>query len=271
MAQRHGIAIDVRLEIEETPPILADGTELREALVNLVFNAVDAMPQGGTLTLAVSADHDTVRLTVRDTGTGMPADVQARCLNAFFTTKGPSGTGMGLPMVKAICDKYAGRIEIASQPGAGTSISMIFPAVHDATGEAGPGKEPAKAICPLHILAVADEPRALDVLAAILESDGHRVDRETDPSAALSRIRENRYDLVISDLVMPGPGIQLRNRIFKQAPGLPVIILTGMLGMEGRPDLQDAAACPVLEKPLRRQALVKVLLDLGFGRDTRPT
>ncbi len=268
MAQRRGIVITVKLDADDVPPILADETELREALVNLVFNAVDAMPDGGTLTLAACADEETVRLTVRDTGVGMPADIQARCFNAFYTTKGESGTGMGLPMVKVICDKFAGRIEMNSQPGAGTSFSMVFPALREPGGRARAGGEGVVAIRPLHILAVDDEPRALDVLAAILAADGHRVECVEDPSQALRRIGETRYDLVISDLVMPGlSGMQLYYRVMKQAPGLPFIILTGAVEGERGFDLPSDSACPILEKPLRRQALAAVLRELGFGRD----
>ena len=268
MAQNDNITIKVQTDIQETPPILANATEVREALVNLVFNAVDAMPQGGTLTLAVTSDPDTVHLTVKDQGIGMPEDVQVRCFNAFFTTKGPSGTGMGLPMVKQICDKYAGCIRMTSRPGSGTSFTISFPAIRTPGPSPVSAGQPEGGIRPLRILIVDDEPSAVDVLATILSAEGHLADGADGPFQAMLKIREHHYDLVLTDQVMPGlAGTQLRRRIMKQAPGLPVMILTDVRQDEWKRQYPSEPDCPFLEKPLRRQAFSRILQEMGLVQE----
>ncbi len=135
MPRGPGSEILVITRIDDVPPILADETELRELLVNLICNALDAMPQGGTLTLSVYADRDAARFCVEDTGEGMTEDVQARCFDAFYSTKGAEGTGIGLTMVQSICDRYGGRIELQSTPGKGTRVCAVFPIHRDADPE----------------------------------------------------------------------------------------------------------------------------------------
>jgi signal transduction histidine kinase len=120
--------ISVEMELGEIAPIHGNAAELREMLTNLIFNAADAMPKGGTITLRTSQPNDgEVALEVQDTGAGMTAEVRARCLDPFFTTKGDEGTGLGLAMVLGIVQRHKGRIDIESQPGEGTTFSITLP------------------------------------------------------------------------------------------------------------------------------------------------
>jgi signal transduction histidine kinase len=120
--------ISVETELGEIAPIHGNAAELREMLTNLIFNAADAMPDGGVITLRTSQPNDVeVALEVQDTGSGMTAEVQARCLDPFFTTKGDAGTGLGLAMVLGIVQRHKASIDIESQPGEGTTFCITLP------------------------------------------------------------------------------------------------------------------------------------------------
>src|SRR5580658_4625678 len=128
MPQARGIVVEVQTEhADHVPPIMGVQGEIRDAVTNLVFNAVDAMPSGGTLTLRSYATQHHVTVEVCDTGIGMTEDVRARCLDPFFTTKGERGTGLGLAMVYGMAERHSAAIEIDSEPGAGTIVRLVFP------------------------------------------------------------------------------------------------------------------------------------------------
>jgi signal transduction histidine kinase len=126
-ASETGSKIRVEVDCQEVPVILGDAARLRDAITNLIFNAVDAMPKGGTLTLRTCLAGGFVLLKVGDTGTGMPEEVRRRCFEPFFTTKGQNGTGLGLAMVHGIAQHHLGTIDIASEPGKGTMFTLRLP------------------------------------------------------------------------------------------------------------------------------------------------
>jgi signal transduction histidine kinase len=126
-ASETGSKIRVEVDCQEIPVILGDAARLRDAITNLIFNAVDAMPKGGTLTLRTRVEGDVVLLEVSDTGIGMPEEVRRRCFEPFFTTKGQHGTGLGLAMVHGIAQHHLGSIDIASEPGKGTVFTLRLP------------------------------------------------------------------------------------------------------------------------------------------------
>ena len=121
-----GVFIDVVTDLAEIPKVLVSGTEIRELLVNLVMNAVDAIEQKGTITIATRESESGVLLTVADTGVGMPEDVRKRCLEPFFSTKNAHGTGIGLSMAYGAVQRHHGRLEIDSAPGTGTTVPEIL-------------------------------------------------------------------------------------------------------------------------------------------------
>jgi signal transduction histidine kinase len=122
-----GSKIRMEVDFQDIPVILGDSARLRDAITNLIFNAVDAMPQGGTLTVRTRAQGETVFLEVSDTGVGMTEEVRQSCFEPFFTTKGQHGTGLGLPMVSGVARNHSGTIDIASQPGQGTTVTLRLP------------------------------------------------------------------------------------------------------------------------------------------------
>src|SRR5882724_5108489 len=182
MPQQRGVMIELRTELApQLPHVPGIESEVREALVNLVFNAVDAMPEGGQLTLRTRVGDDTgptagaaprvVCVDVIDSGIGMDEETSRRCLEPFFTTKGERGTGLGLAMVYGLAQRHGADLDIESSLGRGTTVSLRFPAAHAASDPAQPAPDPV--VPPLRILIVDDDPVLLESLRGVLQADGH--------------------------------------------------------------------------------------------------
>lgn len=277
--QRRGVVIELQMELApDLPAIVATASELRDAITNLILNAVDAMPQGGRITLQSSllggdgpeARAPQVRIAVRDSGLGMSAETRRRCLEPFFTTKGELGTGLGLPMVYGMLERHGGRIEIDSAPGEGTEVRMLFPVARMPTArhtEDAPAAPPA-----LHLLLVDDDPVLLRTLREILEGDGHRVVAVTSGQAGIDAMREmeaagERLSAVITDLGMPhvdGRRVAAAAKALRNPPA--VIMLTGW----GQRLLDGGDVPPhvdrMLGKPPRLAQLRAALAELSGGR-----
>ncbi|MCC2669886.1 MAG: putative Histidine kinase, partial [Armatimonadetes bacterium] len=164
--QEHGTQIELRLEVApDLPPLLGNESEIREVLTNLVFNAVDAMPQGGVLTLRAqraegSGTREGTIVEVADTGVGMDEETRSRCLEPFFTTKGARGTGLGLAMVFGTMQRHNGQVEIESACSKGTVVRLVFPqAGNGGQTVAVPAPEALDPLDPLRVLYVDDDPR----------------------------------------------------------------------------------------------------------------
>ena len=263
-AQAAGATVEIALELEAVPPVAGEESALREVLTNLIFNAVDAMPAGGTLTLRTTRRGDTAVLEVADTGTGMTAVVRQRCLEPFFSTKGERGTGLGLSMVFGIVQRHSGSLDIRSAPGQGTAFIITLP-LQDAPPEAAaaaPARAPQR---PLRVLVVDDETPVRDTLAAVLAADGHEVALATDGADGLRRFGAGTFDLVITDKAMPVMnGDQMAAAIKSRAPKMPVILLTGFGLFHDKsefPDV-DALASKPIRIPALRDAIAAVTLTL---------
>jgi PAS domain S-box-containing protein len=238
MAQQRGIVVKVETDLAQDPPtILGIESEIREALVNIVFNAVDAMPEGGTLTLKTGIAGDVskarhVSVEVIDTGSGMDEDTRRRCLEPFFTTKGERGTGLGLAMVYGIVRRHNADIEIESAPGKGTTMRLVFP---EAVVSSSP--QTVTPVGPLatrlRILIVDDDPLLIKSLRDILEMDGHIVIAANGGQEGIEAFRNSLQrreviSVVITDLGMPYvDGRQVAAAIKANSPSTPVILLTG--------------------------------------------
>jgi PAS domain S-box-containing protein len=236
MAQQRGAAVDVRLELGAALlPVAAVESQIRDALVNLIFNAVDAMPEGGPLTIRTSMlasePLPSVVLEVIDAGIGMDEDTRRRCLEPFFTTKGARGTGMGLAMVYGIAQRHGVNLEIESEPGKGTIVRMIFPATREAVG-AGAEAELSPPTA-LRILIVDDDPLLLKSLRDALEADGHSVTAASSGQAGINAFVESHaagdpFPVVITDLGMPHvDGRKVAATIKASVPETVVLLLTG--------------------------------------------
>ncbi len=263
MPQQRGIVIEVVRELHpDLPRVPAVESEIREALTNLVFNAVDAMPSGGRLTLLTRAVRDGVELTVADTGIGMDEQTRRRCLEPFFTTKGERGTGLGLAMVYGVVRRHGADIQVQSTPGDGTRFMLTFPLARSGQHVASPSEEvPNPVVAPLRILLIDDDPLVLAPLKEILESDGHEVMSADDPRRGIELFRSAQthrpFHVVITDLGMPHLDGRAVARAVKQASAnTPVILLTGWgrrsdAGAQPTPDVDHILGKPPKVRELR--------------------
>jgi signal transduction histidine kinase/DNA-binding LytR/AlgR family response regulator len=241
--QSRGIMIETRTDLDPGLPKFAGiESEIREALVNLILNSVDAMPAGGTITVRThavklgSAKSDDVPahviLEVNDTGVGMDEKTRKHCLDPFFSTKGKRGTGLGLAMVYGVMERHDGRIEIDSKPGKGTTMRLIFPVRELETVQAAK-LETDNPPGPFRILFIDDEATLRELMQTMLGRDGHQVEAPDGGRAGVEAFRAARnrnepFDVVITDLGMPYmDGREVAAAIKRESPGIPVVMLTG--------------------------------------------
>ena len=282
MAQQRGIAIEMRTELAaDLPAIMGAENEIREALTNLIFNAVDAMPDGGPLTLrtesrragsvAGASGRRFVQVEVIDAGVGMDEDTRRRCLEPFFSTKGERGTGLGLAMVYGTVQRHSAEIEIESAVGKGTTMRLSF-AIPATPAVGAAAATTVSAVPPLRILIVDDDPLVLKSLRDTLEADGHVVTTADGGQAGIdaflaARAQGNPFPVVITDLGMPYvDGRKVSTAIKTAAPGTIVLLLTGW----GQRLVADGDIPPhvdrVLSKPPKLRELREALarcLDAG--------
>ncbi|HEV2704020.1 MAG TPA: ATP-binding protein, partial [Steroidobacteraceae bacterium] len=278
LPQQKGIMVEVQTDLAPVPAevMVAEG-ELRDALTNLIFNAVDAMPEGGKLTIRTrkttpaSAEEDgRVHIEISDTGIGMDEATQRRCLEPFFTTKGERGSGLGLAMVYGMISRHSAELQLESTPGQGSTFRLIFAAagnlpVREATAPVTFEKRL------LRILLVDDDPLLIGSLQEVLLSDGHDVTACNGGQAGIDAFKAavrsaQPFSIVITDLGMPYvDGRRVAAAIKEASPSTPVVLLTGWgqrLVSEG--DI-PAHVDRVLNKPPRLMDLRSALMDLTRG------
>jgi signal transduction histidine kinase len=239
LPQQRGAMVDLRMELwDDLPDIMGAEHEIRDALTNLIFNAVDAMPSGGLLsvrtrTYAGAGGEDRVLIDVGDTGVGMDEDTRRRCLEPFFTTKGERGTGLGLAMVYGMIQRHSAELDIESAAGAGTTVRLSFPAyTSSAVSTTRVIKLPALGRR-LRILLVDDDPMLIKSLQDTLQEDGHQITATHGGEAGINAFaaaqkRGETHDVVITDLGMPYvDGRKVAASIKTLSPKTPVILLTG--------------------------------------------
>ncbi len=264
-AQRTGRNIEFELDLEGEPLVNGVPAELREVLTNLVFNAVDAMPSGGAITLRLRGAAEFAVIEVTDTGLGMIDDVAGRCFEPFFTAKGSEGSGLGLSVCHGIVKRGGGRFEIDTQPGRGTTMRIFWPlAVQEQL--ARPEEPMAGALPSRKVLYIDDDPRLRQLVSTLLEQLGQQVDRADGGPTGLEMIRANDYDLVITDLGMPEiDGCEVTRIVKTDRPNMPVIMVTGW-GAPSRQARVDGAVEPdqIVSKPLTLSKL-REALEKGFA------
>ena len=280
MPQECGVVIQVETSVPaDLPPVLGSDSEIRDALTNLVLNAADAMPEGGTLGLRACAVFGEpgeggaelpthVRVEVCDTGVGMDEETRRKCLEPFFTTKGERGTGLGLAMVYGTMQRHSARIEISSEPQKGTTVSLIFPVARG--GEKAGGKATAVRSPPrgLRILVVDDEPVPLKSLHDTLVADGHHVVVAAGGQAGIdafvaAKERGEPFTVVLSDLGMPHvDGRKVASVVKSASPNTPVVLVTGWgQRMHAESDVPSHVD-RVLSKPPKLSELREALASL---------
>jgi PAS domain S-box-containing protein len=255
-----GTQIRVEVSGASPMPVEASPAELREAITNLVTNAVHAMPDGGSVRLTTALEDGEAVLLVADTGSGMPPQTVDHIFEPFFTTKGKLGTGLGLFVTAGIIKHHGGRIAVDSQVGKGTTFKLHFPlaVARSEKEEAALPALPAG----LRALLVEDEPQVSEATAGMLETAGLQVATTANAHLALEALAAEQFDLLISDTTLPEmTGVDLARAVHARYPELPIILISGWLEArkppgEGDP---DEFASATLSKPLTNRALLEAI------------
>jgi CheY-like chemotaxis protein len=238
-------------------------------LTNLVFNALDAMPGGGTIVLAAERVEEQVVILVSDTGSGMTSEVKARIFEPFFTTKGQAGTGLGMSMVFGIVQRHEGQIDVSTEVGRGTTIHLTFPVMEAAVAqETDPTDlEPARRC---RVLVVDDERRLAALLVGMLRYDAHDGVTAGSAEEALDRLRDESFDLIISDLSM-GDGMNgwdLAAAVAASPQPIPVILATGWGAGIDQDEASSRGVAGVVAKPFRRADLREMIARVLVAQAT---
>ncbi len=269
-AQSQSVTIEVVSALEPVPEIAGDPVELREALTNLILNAVDAMPDGGTLALSTRVGNGEVVVQVSDTGVGISEEIQRQIFDPFFTTKGPKGTGLGLSLTYGIVSRHGGQISVESAEGRGATFTLTFPISRAEPQRPSPPSLPASA--PLRCLVVDDDQMVLEALGDLLVMAGHSAVLVSNGAAAIARFKAEPFDLVLTDLAMPRMnGWQLARAVKDHDPSVPVLLVTG-LGVELSPEeLHVHGVDAVLAKPVKLEDVLAAVASFGSrGQRERP-
>src|SRR5262249_7510093 len=260
-ATADGIDIEVKVSVQGNPEVLGDPSELRELLTSLVFNAVDAMPNGGTISIRTWSDAEVAVLEVEDAGTSMGEEARARCLEPFFTTRGQKAAGLGLALVSGIVQRHQGTLEIQTELGFGTKVAVRLPVKSIIQPRvSGNGERLTQS---LRILAVDDQPMLTEMLVEYLQAESHKVFTANSADAALKQMQEvPDFDLVITDKAMPGMnGLEFAHAVRQFRPEMPIMLLTGF-GEEERNSEAAKEVDLILGKPVDQRSLRKAIGDL---------
>lgn len=271
-----GVEIQFSLDLQRVPTVLGSESELREMLVNLIFNAADAIATGaraGTIFCRTLSRNGSAVLQVVDTGCGMPEEVRMRCFEPFFSTKGElHGSGLGLSMVHGIVRRHEGGIEIDSTPGQGTTVTISLLPYEDAPQTEVVVKG-AESVNPLRVLVVDDEPSVREVLSICLWEDGHTVETAANGMEALGKIRSGELDIILTDRAMPGMnGDEFAAEARKIVPDLPIILVTGFADLMGDVGDRPEAIDVVVRKPFTLATIrAGIAKALGIAEQRKAT
>jgi signal transduction histidine kinase len=264
-ALAEGVNIEVRTEFGHVPTVPGNEQELRELLVSLIFNCVEAILKRGTITIRTTVRGRWLVLTVADDGVGMTEEVRARCLEPFFSTKEEEGNGLGLGSVYGIVRRHEGQIDIQSEVGRGTTVAVSLPLDRGSRAPAAP-KVDRGASAPLRILVVEDEPLVREVIGAYLEEDLHTVTLAENGRDALEKFKAGEFDVVLTDRAMPEMnGDELAAEIRKLSPAQPVVLLTGFGDLMASAGEKPAGVDLVVGKPFNLTSLRNALAT-AMGR-----
>ena len=277
-AEASNIHIGLALEIRSKAHVMGDESELRDVLVNMVFNAIDAMPHGGQLTLRVEAIDDKVEITVVDSGTGMSADVRSRIFDPFFTTKGKAGMGLGMAVSFGIIRRHEGTIHVESEVDKGTTFRIVLPTVEASSEERSvevnrrlDAAEDREVIVPTMesdayqptILVVDDEEPVRELLRDILETQGCRVYLAPGGREALALFDARKFDGIFTDVGMPGmSGWELAQAIRGQNQQIPIAVVTGWGEAVGSSKQKEAGVNWVVTKPFKTERICELAEDI---------
>jgi CheY-like chemotaxis protein len=242
---------------------MGNPSELREVLTNIIFNAVDAMPKGGKLTIATQPQaEDWVEVRITDTGIGMTEEVKNRVFDPFFTTKGVTNSGLGMSVSYGIVRRHGGEILIESEPGKGTTFILHLPTGYGEEAVVEKGVVPVRESRQARILVIDDEDSVRDVLSRMLKTKGHQVVVASDGEEGIERFRSESFDLVLTDLGMPKlSGWDVGKTIKGINPKIPIAMITGW-GVElDREKLSESGIDLIVCKPFNFDQVTHLVFE----------
>ena len=259
-SQLRGDKIDIIADLGKLSPVEGKVGELRQVLINIIFNAMDALPHGGEITVKTRQENGWAVLSIIDTGAGMTEDVKARIFDPYFTTKGAAGLGLGLSASHGIVAQHGGTLEADSALGKGSTFTIRLPIATNDRGKQPGGKGSSQTHTGAKILLVDDEADVVEVFGDMLHNLGYQVTTASSGREALDALWSEKYDLLITDLHMPGiSGREVANA-FKQArPGMPILVITGW-GLQI--NTSELAADAVLAKPVSKEILSREIASV---------
>ena len=259
--QRKGGHIEIVSSLEEVPPVSGNTSELREVMTNVIFNAIEAMPKGGKIEIRTFQKGKEVFIQISDSGMGIAEDVRKKIFEPFFTTKPFTNTGLGLSMSYGIIKRFGGEIEVESKVGHGTTFTIILPI-------GGEGKE--EAILPstikkgkkARILVIDDEEFVRSVLSRTLAQVHHQVTIAENGEKGLQLFKEEKFDMVLTDLGMPGmSGWEVCRAIKKISPHTPVGMITGWGAEMSRSKMEEHGLDFFISKPFDFNQILNVVAE----------
>ena len=258
--RRQGIDIEVVNLIDTALPIEGSPAELRDVFVNLILNAVHALPKGGKITFDGSRTDSQVVISVGDNGVGMAPEVKKRVFEPLFSTKGAKGTGMGLAVAAGILREHAGSVDVISKLGVGTTFRMLFPASNTRTSTPAVPVTSQASSQPKRLLVVDDEAMVRNIINKLLSLRGHHVTVAASGPEALEGFKKNAFDYVITDQGMPEmSGRELAIQLRKISATIPIILLTGDTDLKVDSDIINF----VMTKPFKLDELEAALTSLS--------
>jgi len=262
----NGHRIALTTKFVELPPVQGSATDMREVATNIILNAVQAMPEGGTISVRTRADGDFAVLSVADTGIGMSEETKARIFDPFYTTRGSEGTGLGMSIADAMVSKHGGDIRVESEQGKGAEIMIRLPLADAAMVEPGSAEVPVPVRQSADILVVDDEKMFGEVIGQMLVEGGHRATVVDTTSEALAVVEKGRYDILVTDLAMPAmSGCELARAAKEIDPDLAVVLMTGFGSVEDRHEIGESGIDLVLGKPVQHDRLLDgISVTLGI-------
>jgi signal transduction histidine kinase/ActR/RegA family two-component response regulator len=261
--QKKGIQVGLAAQLGEIPLIMGSPSELREVLTNIIFNAVDAMPEGGKLTIATQPQAEGwVEVRIADTGIGMTEEVKKRIFDPFFTTKGVTNSGLGMSVSYGIIKRHGGEILIESELGKGTTFIIHLPTGYGEEETAVKEVTPIKESRQARILVIDDEDSVRDILSRMLKTKGHQVVVASNGEEGIEQFRSQPFDLVFTDLGMPKiSGWEVGKTIKGINPKIPIAMITGW-GMElDREKMSESGIDLIVSKPFNFDQVIHLVSE----------
>jgi len=264
-AESNGIQIKIKKEFPPLSPIKGSPSELREVFTNLINNAIDAMPQGGQIKITAFKEDSTISVKVEDTGSGISRDIRDKIFDPFVTTKGVQSTGLGLSVSYGIINRHLGTISVESINGQGTIFTVRLPISDETIEEKVREKQDiytSKRPDKVRILVIEDEEEVRELLKDVLADSGHEVETASSSGQGVELFKEKAFDLVFTDLGMPGmSGWQVAEEVKKLNKHTPIILMTGWDVQLMDNEMRDRGVDFIVNKPFQLDQLLKLVHD----------